>query len=107
LANLTHKNHARRFVPFNFRLNNKENSEYDVEVPVNIDITEDNLFTLVNEIPANKVNSIFRKDRIRFNDIFTETVDKIKKRNLSNPKQNFISLMFEGISEIYNKRFNY
>jgi len=73
---------------------------------VSITATEDDLFNIVNGIPANRKNKPLNKDKIRFDDIFNHLSDEIKKNTYPSKELKFLDLMNEGISQIYNERFN-
>ncbi len=105
LYNLNHKSHSRRFVPFNLRILNPDDAENDQDKELALDIGEEALLTVVNEIPARRNDSFLQKDKIRFDDILTDQVDEINKRKLSSTELNFISLLVEGISNIYSERY--
>ncbi len=105
LYNLNHKSHSRKFVPFNLRILNPEDAENGYDKELNVDIDEAGLFTMVNGIPAKQDSSFLKKDKIKFDDIFTDYVDEINSRSLSSTELNFLSLMCEGISHIYSERY--
>lgn len=105
LYHLNHKSHSRKFVPFNMIVLNPNDAENGHDKELNIQLSDENLFTVINQIPAKKDESFFKKDKIRIDDIFTDHVDEINKRNLSTSELKFISLLHEGISSIYLERY--
>jgi hypothetical protein len=85
---------------------NPEDLENGHDAEIKIAVRDENLFSLVNEIPAKRNDTLLKKDKIKYDDTFTDLVDDIKKQTLNTTELKFMSLLHEGISKIINERYH-
>lgn len=103
---LQQKCHSRQFIPFNLTFNNIPDFLNNAEIPVKLTPINNSLFNLVNDIPAMDNSNFLSKDRIAFDQILNEIVDKINSDNaVQNFELRFIQLLQSGIAKIYLERF--
>lgn len=100
--------HARRFKPFNLNISNKEELEETPNAAVSLNIDDNSMFNLVSGIKAHRKDNVFKKDKIAFDAILNEMMDKTDgKEDREAPlEQKFVSLMHAMANEIYETRFN-
>tara|TARA_B100001245_G_C22894405_1_gene431535 strand:+ start:6660 stop:8180 length:1521 start_codon:yes stop_codon:yes gene_type:complete len=95
--------HGRKFVPFNM---NVSGSVGNNGTPIELNLSRESLFNVVNGIPALDNSNFFRKDAIDFDKTFTQKVDDItQNKELQSFEMKLIALLQEGSNAIYSERF--
>ncbi len=107
LIDLEYEKHGRKFTPFINYFDRSRNYNDDNNDLVNINIIPERLFTLVNEKPARRVDKMFHKDSIKFDQIFTDVVSSTISKNLSSNELRLMDVLKSGIEQIYNSRYKY
>lgn len=106
LRDLSLNNHGRVFVPFrlNFNhLNYASNEEFDQPVTPNLSI--ESLFDIVNEIPARRSNSIFKKDTIKFDQIANTLAVSNDGSTTGSLEYRFMDLFHKTMNQIVKERY--
>lgn len=101
--------HGRRFSPFRLPIANlgelTPEAECAARKPVQLNPNNDNLFELVNGISPKRKKGFLTKDKIKFDDIFTNHVEMVKGANHALEHLRFMRLMNVGMSALYAERF--
>ncbi|MBL4586901.1 MAG: hypothetical protein JKX84_07605 [Flavobacteriales bacterium] len=100
--------HARTFKPFNLNVANAKELEENPDAQVLLKFDDNSIFNLVNGIKAVRKDGLFKKDKIAFDAILNEMMDKTDgKEDKEAPLENrFVSLMHSMANDIYETRFN-
>jgi len=106
LVDLEYDKHGRKFSPFNNYFDRSRNYE-DLNEDLEIKITPDRLFTLVNEKPAKRADKMFHKDSIKFNQVFTDFAGNTINKNLPSEELRLMDVLRNGLEQIYNTRYKY
>lgn len=108
LYELAQDRHDRRFLPFDLSIiaNASELAKDSYgTTPVKIQVDDKKLFTLVTDMPAIKSANFLKRDRIKYDEVFSRMAKKIPELQLSNKEQMVSSLMHLGIAKIVDDRY--
>lgn len=106
LIELAYSKHGRRFIPLKLRF---ENVNYDkieeLTEPISPLITLDSLFEIINEVPAKRNGSFFKKDAIKFDQIASSLAVNRQEALSGSTELKFMDLFNRTVSQIINERF--
>lgn len=109
LLELGLERHNRKYIPFDLSIiQNQEELVKDIacSTPAQINMDEKKMFTLVNSIPANDSSSWIKKDKFRYDEVFSKDIKSILERQL-NSKERELNVMFnQGLEDIIQRRFS-
>ncbi len=106
LIELAFNKHGRRFVPIRLKFKNVNYDTVDeFEKPVTPELTPEALFEIINEIPARKSNSIFKKDLIKFDQIASSLAVNSQESMNGSSELRFIDLFSRTVNQIIKERF--
>jgi hypothetical protein len=84
-------------------LNYASNEEFDQPVTPNLSI--ESLFDIVNEIPARRSNSIFKKDTIKFDQIANTLAVSNDGSTTGSLEYRFMDLFHKTMNQIVKERY--
>ena len=109
LLELGLERHNRKYLPFDLSIiQNQSELIKDIQgsMPAKIVVDEKKMFTVVNNIPANDSSSWLKKDKFKYDEIFSEGVKAILDKQL-NSKERELNMMFNvGLEDIIERRFS-
>ncbi|MEM6717729.1 MAG: hypothetical protein AAF611_00295 [Bacteroidota bacterium] len=109
LLELASDRHNRKFLPFDLSIILNQNElikDISGQVPANVSVDDKKLFTLVTGLPANKGGNFIFKDKIKFDEIFSEMSKNIIKKQLNSKERMLNTMLNEGIAKIIDQRFS-
>lgn len=108
LIELAMDQHDRKFLPFDVSIMiNKEDISQDVSgtLPVNTIVADKKLFTLVTGIPASDDSNFFRKDYIKYDEVFSKLARGVMDLQYGNTERTLHTLLNQGIQNIIAERY--
>ena len=108
LFELSQDKHDRKFLPFDLSIitnTNELKKDISGSVPAKVLVDEKKFFTLVTDMPAIKSSSLLKRDRIKYDEVFSRIAKDISGLQLANKEQMMSTILHEGISKIVNRRY--
>jgi hypothetical protein len=108
LIELSQDKHDRKFLPFDISIianTNELAKDSNGSLPAKVRVDERKLFTLVTGMPAIKSSNPLKRDRIKYDEVFSRMAKDITELQLANKEQMISSLFQMGITKIVNQRY--
>ncbi|MFO7657165.1 MAG: hypothetical protein R6W78_08865 [Bacteroidales bacterium] len=108
LMELSWEKQGRKFAPFNLYLDAtvQDNNE-EIKDPPILDLNNDKLFSLVNEIPARRKDSLLKKDSIKFDQIISDVAVGAKEDDYSTTDLKFLDVLSRAMYQVFDERFKF
>lgn len=109
LLELASDRHNRKFLPFDISIITNQgelNKDISGNIPASVNVDTKKLFTLVTGIPANDNSSFFSKDKIKFDEIFSELSKDIVDMQLNSKERMLNTMLNQGVAKIIDERFS-
>lgn len=110
LFELSQDKHDRKFLPFDVSIiaNTRELAkDSDGSIPAKVRVDEKKLFTLVTGMPAIKSSNPLKRDRIKYDEVFSRIAKEISELQLANKEQMVSALIHKGIVKIIERRYSF
>lgn len=101
--------HNRKYIPFDLSIiQNREELIKDIacSVAAQINVDEKKMFTVVNNIPANDASSWLKKDKFKYDEVFSNEIKNILEKQLNSKERELNAMFNTGLEDIIQRRFS-